>query len=129
LLRATPQRLRRELRLAVPGLTLFWLDPLSDFATAIQLIAWLAASQSAVRRVVIAHRLSAHVEVTIRSAGAQLFLAVDDNVRALVKEWMPRWVDSRPHLVAGSIKPLAIARSEDNFLAPLQATLLPSEPP
>jgi hypothetical protein len=84
LLQATPRRLRDALSLRVPELALFWLDDQREVASTLQLLKWLAAHQSTMRRIAIAYRLADDVEMAVRCASAQLYLAADGDIRALV---------------------------------------------
>jgi hypothetical protein len=105
LMRATPQRLGRELSLALPKCSLFWLDDQSDLKGAMQLLSWLSDFPRAVRRIAVAYCLAAEVEVAARTAGAHLYLAADGNIAGLVEGWMPRLLSGDDHRGFASSEP------------------------
>ena len=127
LLSATPQRFRRQLLLAAPRVSLFWLDDQSDLASTIQLLTWLGSYERAARRIAVAYRLPTNVEVVIRGAGAHLYLAANDNIRELVDGWMPCWLrgEDRGELASRSFA----LRSPAGLQTALEVDLHSSEPP
>ncbi len=130
LLQATPQRFRRELLLGVPKLSLFWLDDERDVATTVQLLSWLGTYQPAVRRVAVGYQLPANVEVAVRSAGAHMYLAAADNIRALLDGSIAPWLRGRDRsAVEFSERPFAVDSPRGSRASPLGVTLHPSGPP
>ena len=127
LLTATPQRLRRQLLLGAPKISLLWIDVQSDLPLTIELLSWLARHAHAVRRIVVAYQLSSDVEVAIRCAGAQLYLAADDNISALIDAWLPMWL-GRPERRTPATPGVHFA-SSSILPAPQQVDLGSSEPP
>ncbi len=127
LLDATPQRFRRHMLLAAPRVSLFWLDDQSNLASTIQLLKWLGTYERVVRRIAVAYRLPTGVEVAIRGAGAQMYLAADDDIRAIVGGWMPCWLRSD---VRGkpALRPLAMD-SPAGLQTALEVDLHSREPP
>ena len=127
LLQATPQRLRRHLLLLPPSVSLFWLDDQSDLAIAMQLLTWLGSYDPRVRRIVVAYRLPADVEVAVRGAGPHWYLAAERDIPALVAGWMPRWLRSEGRL-RPTVRPLALD-SSTGLPSAFEADLQSSEPP
>lgn len=129
LLHATPQRFRRELMLGVPKLSLFWLDDERDVAATVQVLAWLGTNQPAVRRIAVGYRLAADVEVAVRSASAHLYLAVDDNIRALVDGSIFQCLRGRDLCPAEWTAPSLVLNPQVGSPASHRADLHLSEPP
>ena len=109
--------------LGVPRVLLFWIDGQSDLSIAAQLLTWLGRYERVVQRIVVAYRMPTDVEVAIRSAGAHLYLAADDDIRALVDAWLADWQRSNgrrepalPSLALGST-PVLQAAGEANLHA------------
>ena len=136
-LEATPQRLRRELSLRVPEVTLFWLDDEGHVDATVQLVSWLRNFQPAIRRVAVGFRVVPDVEVALRAAGAHVYLAANDRVAPLLESMLagwPRHTDTSPT----GASPLEASPNEpqscpppvpDRTKAPLSVTLHPSGPP
>ena len=103
-LEATPGRLRRELSLGIPKVSLIWLDDYRELAATVRLLDWLKESHPSVRRLVVAYCLAAdYVEPAIRSAGVHFFLAIDGQIRAMAQgvcsQWRPRVAHLAPEIV------------------------------
>jgi hypothetical protein len=104
MLQATPLRLRRELSLGVPKLSLIWLDDYRDLVAGVRLLEWLRAYHPTVRRLAVAYRLAADdVEPAIRSAGVHFFLAIDSQIRmvaeGLCTQWLPQPTRLAPEMI------------------------------
>lgn len=127
LLHATPRRLHRELSLGTPKLSLFWLDSRRDLAATIQLLRWLGTHERVVRRIAVAYRLPTDVEVAVRSTGAHLYQAADDNIGALVRGWMPCWLRSQGR-DEPALRPFALD-PPPGLQTALEADLRSREPP
>ncbi len=104
LLAATPRRLRRELLLGVPSVSLFWLDDARDLVAVVELLRWLRGYRPAVRRFVMAYRPDAQVEPAVRGANVHFFAAVERDIRNLLEspalEWLPAAHGSPPATAA-----------------------------
>ncbi len=85
-----------ELRAALvqlgPDRILFWLDDAQQVEAAVERLAWLRALDPTVLRIVVAYRLAAEVELDIRAAGGQVFVAADGEIVTLLEAWLPTWL-------------------------------------
>jgi hypothetical protein len=129
LLQTTPRQFRREMLLGVPKVSLFWLDDDHYVGTTVQLLSWLGMCEPAVRRIAIGYRLAANIEVALRSAGAQLYLAADGNLRSMLDGAIAPWLHSRDRPAAVAGKPSITVQSVGCSQAPSGITLNPSGPP
>ncbi len=111
LLQATPRQFRREMLQGVPQLSLFWLDDDRYVGTTVQLLSWLGMCEPAVRRFVIGYRMAVETEVAVRSAGADLYLAADGNLRAMLDGAIAPWLHRRDRPAALVREPSSHAQS------------------
>ncbi|HEX3725791.1 MAG TPA: hypothetical protein VHV08_06090 [Pirellulales bacterium] len=105
LLQATPRRLRQELSLGVPKLSLVWLDDFRELSATTRLLEWLRDAHPAVPRLAVAYRLGGKdVEPAIRSAGVHFFVAIDGQIRELAeglcRQWLPQPALQTPQKIA-----------------------------
>jgi hypothetical protein len=129
LLHATPRQFRREMMQGVPQLSLFWLDDDRYVGTTVELLSWLGSCEPAVRRIAIGYRLAANVEVTVRSAGAHLYLAADDNLRSILDGAIAPWLHRRDRSAVVAREPSSTVQSVRGAQALSGITLHASGPP
>ena len=129
LLHATPRQFRREMMLGVPKVSLFWLDDDRYVGTTVELLSWLGMCEPAVRRITIGYRLAANVEVAVRSAGAQLYLAADGNLCSILDGAIVPWLHCRGRSAVVAREPSSTVQSVGGSQAFSGITLHASGPP
>jgi len=89
---ATPLRVRRHMLQSMPRVAVVWLDRDCDVEAAVQMLIWLGTYEPEVRRIAVAYQLPTELEVSMRCAGAHVYLATEDGIRGGIQHQLAGWL-------------------------------------
>jgi hypothetical protein len=113
----------------IPSASLFWLDDERYVSVTAELLSWLATWEPAVRRIAIAYRMAADVEIAMRSAGVHLYLAADDDLRSMLEVAVAPWLHCRGRPTVAAREPSSTVQPVGRSRASPHQTLHVSGPP